>query len=253
LKISTSLAAAIALASISAGAFAQTVTLDYQNDLVSGTYTSLPSGTATSNPITVSLPEASFTGSLSGALTYSVAYSPSAGFNIYTLAAEQFTLTGANGTQLVFEDGPSPLSFFGPLPNSADIGFFDSAGDSTYVQTLNGNPTGATVNIQDNAYHGSPTQLNIGASGVSASYEWATLNGTCNNQFEPANSSGGASYVYNGSGIPVCSLTATSSSPGTWTVATANAPEIDPGMAGSALTLLAGFAAMMRGRRRVAA
>jgi hypothetical protein len=98
LKISTGLSAAIALASISTSAYAQTVTLDYQNNLVSGTYTSLPPGTTATNPITASLPQASFSGSLSGILTYSAAYSPSAGFNIYTLNDEQFTLTGANGT-----------------------------------------------------------------------------------------------------------------------------------------------------------
>jgi hypothetical protein len=252
LKISTSAAAAIALASISASAYAQTFTLDYQNNLVSGTYTSLPPGTTTTNPFTVSLPEASFTGSLTGYLTYTATTS-SSGFHGYTLDGEAFTLSGANGTQVGFINGPMPLSYFGPTAPGV-IGFYDDSIDgSTVVQTQDGNPTGATVSIQNTTYHASPTQLSIGANGVSASYELATVNGGCTNQFEPAFSPGGASYVYNGPGISVCSLTATSSSAGTWTVASTNAPEIDPGMAGSALTLLAGCVAMMRSRGRVVA
>ena len=82
LKILTSFAAAIALAAISASAYAQTFTLDY-NDQVTGTFTSLH---------------------LSGSLTYTLAN------GVYILTAEGFNVTGASGTQY-FQDEPSPLSY----------------------------------------------------------------------------------------------------------------------------------------------
>jgi hypothetical protein len=50
----------------------------------------------------------------------------------------------------------------------------------------------------------------------------------------------------------LCGLTLSDTTPGKWTVTGTAAPEIDPATAGSALTLLAGFAAMMRGRKRIA-
>jgi hypothetical protein len=131
LKISTGLAAAIAFGSISVSAYAQTVTLDYQNDSVGGTYTSLPPGTTTTNPFTVSLPEASFTGNLTGYLTYTATYSSSSGFHGYTLDGEGFTLSGANGTQVAFVNGPFPLSYFGPTAPGT-IGFFDDSINTTH-------------------------------------------------------------------------------------------------------------------------
>jgi hypothetical protein len=238
LKISTSWAAAIVLTSISASAFAQTITLDYQNNLVSGTYTSLPPGLTSTLEYGQTFPEAAFTGSLSGFITYST----SGG-----IADAEFTLAGANGTQLVFIDAPSPLTDYG------NGGICDSFGNCTNVQSSNGSPVSATVNIADvNGRGGAISQLNTTPGGVSLSWEWSSSNGGCGNQFLPENMPGG-DFIYNGAGIPVCSLTATSSSPGSWTVAGVSAPEIDPATAGSALTLLAGFAAMMRGRRRAAA
>jgi hypothetical protein len=226
------------LASISAGAFAQTVTLDYQNDLVSGTYTSLPPGMTSTLEFVQTFPEAAFTGSLSG----SISYSASDG-----VADAEFLLTGANGTQLPFIDAPSPLINFG----SGLI--CDSIGNCTNVQSSNGSPVSATVNIEDvNGREGAISKLNITPGSVSLSWVWSSSNGQCGNQFVPENMPGGG-FIYNGAGISVCSLTATSSSPGSWTVAGASAPEIDPATAGSALTLLARFAAMMRGRRRAAA
>jgi hypothetical protein len=238
LKILTSLAAAIALASIWASAAAQTYTLDY-NDQVSGTFTNLPPGWTSTQPYTQPLPTSAFQGSLSGSLTYTLSN------GTYILTAEGFNVTGASGTQY-FQDDPYPLSYGNGGPN-----FCDLLGHCIDVQGPAGAPTGATVNIANTAYNGGPTQLNISASGVSASYEWGGPNGTCVNQFVPSTTA--PTMVYNGPGIPVCSLTATSASPGTWTVAGANAPEIDPGMAGSALTLLAGCVAMMRARRRISA
>jgi hypothetical protein len=60
-------------------------------------------------------------------------------------------------------------------------------------------------------------------------------------------------YALSGGGR--CGLTLSNFAPGTWTVASTAtaAPEIDPATTGSALTLLAGFAAIARSRRRVAA
>ncbi len=236
LKRSTRLAAAAALTWISASAYAQTFTLDYVNQ-VSGTFTNLPPGWTSTQPLSQPLPTSTFDGSLSGSVTYTLSN------GIYILTAEEFNVTGASGTQY-FQDEPSPLSYGNGGPD-----FCDGLGHCIDVQGPVGDPIGATVNIANTAYNGGPTQLNISASGASVSYEWGGTNGTCTSQFVPSTT--GPTMVYNGPGIPVCTLAATSSSPGTWTVASANAPEIDPGMAGSGLTLLAGCVAMMRGRRSI--
>jgi hypothetical protein len=231
MKVSKSLAAAIALASISASAYAQTVTLDY-SDQVSGTFTSLPQGWPDFQP----LPTSTFDGSLSGSITYTLSN------NIYVLTAEGFNITGASGTQF-FDNEPFPFSYGSGGPN-----FCDGAGHCIDVQGPPGAPTGATVNTSNYAF--SPDgQLIISASGVSASYLSGSLNLPCTAQFFSVD--GGNTFVHTGPNIPVCTLTAASSSPGTWTIASTNAPEIDPGMAGSALTLLAGCVAMMRARKRI--
>jgi hypothetical protein len=241
LKISKGLAAAIALASISTSANSQSVTLDY-NDQVSASITSLPSGLTSLEPLAQPLPTTTFDGSLSGSLTYTVSN------GVYVLTAEGFNVTGASGTQSLdlVGVGPDPFSYGSPAPD-----FCDGPGSCIDVQGPAGAPTGATVNLASDPYNGAVTQLIIGASGASAYYELGGVNGLCVDRFVPSQT--GPALVYNGPSIAVCTLTASSSSPGTWTVASATAPEIDPGMAGSALTLLAGCVAMMRGRRRVAA
>lgn len=236
MKISTGLAATIALASISASAYAQTVTLDYI-DQVSGTFTSLPSGWTSTEPLAQPLPTSTFDGSLSGSLTYTLSN------GVYVLTADGFNVTGASGPQ-GFGSGPSTFSYGSGGPN-----FCAGVGSCIDVEGPAGAPTGATVNLAFNPYNGSVTQLNISASGVSASYELGGTLGPCVDRFVPSPTA--PTMVYNGPSIAVCTLTATSSSPGTWTVASANAPEIDPGMAASALTLLAGCVAMMRGRKRI--
>jgi hypothetical protein len=232
---------------------AQTVTLDYQNNQVSGTYTYLPTGMTATNAPDVPLPEASFSGSLTGSITYTAVYYPSNGFQNYIIDNAQFTLTGANGTPVTFEDLPQ-LGYFGNNTGPGQLDFFDvNNGGSLIVQTVDGVPDGATVDFRNYTYNASNSQLDIGASGVSASYLWqGGFGGECVNQLEPAHDPGGG-FVYSGPEVPICTLTATSSSPGTWTAMTAIAPEIDPATAGSALTLLAGLAATVRARRRRAA
>jgi hypothetical protein len=226
----TSLAAAIALASICASASAQTFTLDY-DDPVSGTFTSLPQGWPETQP----LPTRTFDGTLSGSISYTLSN------NLYVLTAEGFTIAGASGVQ-AFENEPFPFSNGNGGPD-----FCDGAGHCIDVQGPPGAPTDATVNIANNA-NGLLGQLNISASGVSASYLSGSLELPCTAQFFMV--SGQGAPVHTGPTIPVCTLTATSASAGTWTVASADAPEIDPGTAGSALTLLAGFAAMFRSHRQ---
>jgi hypothetical protein len=114
------------------------------------------------------------------------------------------------------------------------------------VITQNGVITGAGVGLVNNAYHSSPTQLSIGPLGDSASYLFGTTLGSCEN-YQRVFDTGG---TYTGDTISPCSVQASSSVAGTWTVSTTNAPEMDPGFAGSAFTLLAGCLAILRGRRR---
>jgi hypothetical protein len=237
LKISTTLAAAAALASITASAYAQTVTLDYI-DPISGTFTTLPAGWTSPEPLAQPLPTTAFDGSLSGSVTYTLSN------GVYVLTADAFNVTGATVPQ-GFGSGASTFSYGNGGPD-----FCDGVGSCIDVQGPAGAPTGATVNLTSNEYHGSDSLLNISASGVSASYELGGTLGPCVDRFVPSQT--GPTMVYNGPTIAVCTITATSSDPGTWTVASADAPEIDPGTAGSALTLLAGCVAMMRGRKRIA-
>jgi hypothetical protein len=118
------------------------------------------------------------------------------------------------------------------LSSSTDLGMpypdfrFDEA---------SGSVVGATISWSDEGYgpDPSPTQFSVGGN------------------------SGDSFSSYSNCNFPTsfsrCGLTLSNSTQGTWTVTSAAAPEVDPANAGSALTLLAGLAAIMRARRRLAA
>lgn len=213
------------------------VTLSYQSAPLVGNYSTLPTGLPNTSP----LPGASFIGTISGTVMFDATTLAQAGF--VTSFTDTFQLTGSGGVDVGFDSGlqPTMLSF-------TNLSCANSSG-SICVTSDGGVITGATVGLVDSVYHGSPSQLSIGAQGDSAFYLFASTQGTCGN----IASEGPPGATYTGPTISPCSVVAASSTPGTWTVASTSAPEIDPGSAASALTLLAGFAALMRGRRRATA
>jgi hypothetical protein len=214
------------------------VTLSYQSAPLIGSYSSLPTGLSN----TAALPTSSFTGTITGSLVFDETTNPPT--QSIVPISDSFQLMGSGGTDIGFFSGPAPL-----LVSYNNLSCANGS-NVICVTTADGAITGATVGLVDSAYRGTPSQLSIGPQGDMASYLYSTtLQGTCGN----IASEGPPGATYTGSTISPCSVQAASSTPGTWTVTTTSAPEIDPGTAASALTLLAGFAALVRGRRRATA
>lgn len=210
------------------------VTLNYQSAPLTGTYSSLVSGLPAADPFVNS----TFTGTLDASVVFDetqLALNSETGAISYN-----FTLNGtgaAAGVSLGFDSYPVPIYVYqGCRAGDYAIGICSS----------NGGVTGATVDIAVSqgveSMASSFSNLSIGPLGDAATVEntgcGAALQGT-------------TGTTYTGPSMGVCYLQAANSTAGSWTVA--SAPEIDPGTAGSALTLLAGFAAMVRGRRRATA
>jgi hypothetical protein len=208
---------AMLLALASTSAAAQTVTWEYSNPNVSGTYESLSEGASTESI-------AAFQGTLSGSFSYTISG------NSYTLNSESFTLTGASGSQ-VFVDFPAPLWAPPGIPD-----FCDDAGDCI-------NATASpTLNIENIWSGGATSTLAITADGLTGTYAYRGSNGGCAQAITFGANTGPA--------IPVCSVSLSSDSAGTWVDPVTAAPEMDVGSAGAAMTLLAGCVAIM-GRRRI--
>jgi hypothetical protein len=106
------------------------------------------------------------------------------------------------------------------------------------LQELNGNVVGAAIS------------WSFTSTGPFASTETINVGGSGGDSF--LDQSGCSRNAPGGGGL--CPTSLSNSTQGTWTVAgaAAAAPEIDPASAASALTLLVGFAAIMRGRKRTA-
>ncbi|HEY4340136.1 MAG TPA: hypothetical protein VGM97_09345 [Steroidobacteraceae bacterium] len=242
MKASMPLVAAIALAGICSpwGANADDiVTLDYQSAPLTGSYTYLPSG-MTWNTFDPPLPSAPFTGFISGTVVFDETSLNVGGLIGPIFADFELAGTGTNAVDL-YSTAP-PLIYNGPCS-------YSRGADCIGLSSDNGAITGATVGFDGDAYHGTITTLSIQPSGDSASFLLASTQGTCQNL---VNETSPGVYTYTGAPISPCSVQASSSMAGTWTVKTTSAPEIDPGAAGSGLTLLAGCLALLRGRRRAA-
>jgi hypothetical protein len=206
------------------------VTLTYQSAPLTGTYTTIVSGLPISDPFI----SGAFTGTVSGSVIYDQTLFSQAGY--FAPISYNFTLTGSGGVNFGFVSAPGPCI------------------DCIAIISSNGVITGAQVDLVNNATSEiftppmiSFTVLTIGPQGDSASVSGRN----CSNDQEYYEILF-ASPTYPGS-TGVCSVQASSSMAGTWTETSTAAPEIDPATAGSALTLLVGLAAIMRGRRRVAA
>lgn len=213
---------------------AQTTTLEYQGELLGGTSTSLLSG-ATGLPGDLPLTYSPFAGSITGTLT--VSGQPDSPYLM--LIGYNFSLTGDDGSDTYLSGGPIPLNNFGAPENSF-------CGDGCINLTVLGNSfVGATLDLSNTAYHASPEYFGISPSGDFVNYLYATSEGTCQNEQAVGNPNG--TFTYGGPTIQDCSIDASNSDPGHWTVM--KVPELDDTSVFGALTLLLGGLAVLRGRR----
>jgi hypothetical protein len=240
-RTSTWLAAGIALslASLPLTANAdELVTLSYQSALLTGSYSYLPTGLSDS----ALLPSSPFTGTLSGSVLFDETTLALNG--VVSPISYDLELMGSGGLDIGF--GSTAPIFLFDVTSEFEAASCAGSSNNICVITQNGVITAASVGLVSNFYHSPPTQLSIGPQGDSAFYQFATTMGTCEN-YQLTFDTGS---TYTGNTISPCVVQASSATAGKWTVSSTNAPEIDPGFAGSGLTLLAGCLAILRGRRR---
>lgn len=211
-------------------ASAQTTVLQYQGDIMTGTSTSLSAGQ--SSP---TLPTNPFIGYLTASVTLSGPLGPTS----LTLESWQVNLEGSNGIDLSFMGAPEPVLVNCCLSGSGFVG-----NNEIGITTDDGAVTGATMGISVDPYHGNNAYISIGPSGDFFSYSYGTTQGACENLVPDYP----GAPPYSGGTINPCSVQASNTLRGKWTVTAA--PEIDPGFAGSALTLLLGTLVVLQGRRR---
>src|SRR5487761_156041 len=213
---------------------AQTTTLAYRGELVTGTSTSLLSGT-TGPPDLLPLTPLPFSGFVSGTITFS----GSLAADNLALVSYDFRLRGTDGSDIGLY--ALPAGFSGG-PNFCGL---DSCIDLTLLDGVT--PVGATVDLAYDEYHEPQSDLIASPAGDSVSYEQAGSYGSCQSLQDTYYPDGTAAYT--GPTIRDCTTDASNIDPGRWTVVPA--PEFDPASGYAALTLLLGGLAMLRGRRRV--
>ncbi len=135
-----------------------------------------------------------------------------------------------------FPNGPD--SFFSSVPHSGLASTID-------IVTQGASILGADVDINN----GPMSMITLSANGAASDFEVLGSNvlGDCESQLGAITHSAPGTVANPGPAIP-CSFNA-STTTGTWTVTSTAAPEIDPASGFSALTLLLGAVAVIRGRR----
>jgi hypothetical protein len=218
---------------VAATARAQITTLEWQGGPITGSSATLLGG-ATGPPGDLPLTSSPFVGQITGTLT--VSGQPN-GDNL-ALVSFDFELQGSYGADIGLYPGPLPLTnFLTPGPN-------ELCGDGCiYLTVLNNSFVGATLDLSGDDYH--EPQEYFGLDSVS--YLYAGTNGTCQSA-GPENGNPDGSVTYEGPTIHNCIIDAGGSG-GHWTV---KAPELDETSTLSALTLLLGSLAVLRGRRGMA-
>lgn len=210
---------------------AQSTVLEYQGNIMIGTNTSLPTGQSS-----LPLPSAPFGGYFTALINLEGPIGPTS----LMLQSWQVNLDGTNGINLTFGGGnEAPILLNCCLNGSGFVG-----PDEIGITTLDGAITGATMGIGLNFYHSPTAEITIGPAGDSIFYQYGTTQGACENMV-PAYSGGSP---YEGPPINPCLVDASTDKPGRWTVSAA--PEIDPRFGITALTLLLGGLAVLRGSHR---
>jgi hypothetical protein len=214
--------ALIALASFSSMATAQDYVLTYSGQMI-GTEDSILTGATESTPLPYS---AMFSGflDLSGPVD-NLALDTHSG--LATVVNPPFIPNGPDS--FITSSGPGPFEYVSKIN----------------IVTQGGSIVGANVSIDN----GPTSMLSISANGAASELQvfGNNVTGNCESQLGAITQSAPGSVANPGPAIP-CDLNASAIN-GTWTVKTTAAPEIDPTSAFSALTLLMGILAVVRGRR----
>jgi hypothetical protein len=151
---------------VSAGAEAQTTTLFYQSTAMTGTSDYLAAGAT-------GLTTAPIVGSVSGTLVFT----GSLAAGDLDVTSYDFTFFGNNGSPVTVDApaGPGPGVIVGN-------GQFFGLGTNFSVTTANGAIIGGSGNLVNEGYHTSTTALTIGSTGDAFQYQYATVDGSCQNQ-----------------------------------------------------------------------
>jgi hypothetical protein len=214
----------------------QSQTLDFY-DRVSGESATLLSGTV--GPIDyLPLASAPFFGSVTGSITLDGSD-----------ASYDFTLTEHGGNRGPGIDAINEFTLSGTFTDcSGGYCVFGPPGAGFHLLTNSkGAITGATVNLMDDIYNGTQSNLMIGAAGVQAAYI-GFIPGTSGYDCQAAeltNFTSNGEGTYTGPTIKNCSVFAGSAKAGHWSVT----PEIDPASAAGGLALLIGGVLVLRSWR----
>jgi hypothetical protein len=213
---------------------AQTTTLEYHGELMTGTSASLLNGSTGPDQEYLPLTTEPFEGRITGTLT--VSGQPNS--NDLALVSYNFFLTGEDGLRIGLYAGPAPLIYDGGTSNS--FCGYDGCIDLTM---LNNSFVGAALDLSDDTYHSDQSEFVVSPLGDSVFYLQASTQGTCQTEYFGSPNPDG-SFTYNGPTVRDCSVDASNSDPGRWSVM--KAPELDGTSALGALTLLLGSLAVLR-------
>jgi uncharacterized repeat protein (TIGR03803 family) len=181
------------------------VTLTYHSSpSLSGTYTFLPTGLLSNQD----LPSAPFSGTLSGTVVVdkTTLDENQNGYSDFPLYSS-FQLVGTGGTNVTMYSTYQVLIGDGQ-------GSCAGYENNICLTTSNGVITGATVSLFGQSYHSYLSALSIGTQGESENYEFGSTYGGCEDYLD----SGPPGTIYTGPMISPCSVQASSSLAGTWTV-----------------------------------
>jgi hypothetical protein len=224
----------VAMVAAPIAATAQTTTLEYQGDVITGISTYLPNGFTGGEY--APLPTSPFVGSFSASITVD----GSVRANDLNITAANFVFGGSNfvsgnGATFSLEMAQSPQSI-ASAQGAPNFCVLEGCVDLTISH---GAITGATVDINSLIYNASDYLYGIGPHGDFIDYAYGNEGGCPN--FPPP------SGTYTGPTISPCSLGGSNTRAGTWIVS--RVPEIDPSLTMSGVMLLIGGLAVLRGRR----
>jgi len=226
---------------------ADTITLDYQGYVMGGTSTVLPANWdmpgGGAGPIAYAQQS---TVSTTATLDAQIVYSGSVAQNNLSVVSVQVDLSGNNGTPFGYLNlGAGDLAQFVIQEPGGGLCYTESVavGGCATLTTSGNAVTGATIQISSDWYHDSLSEytFNIGPNGDSFSL------GTSEEAFSCAM---GPAYVTYVGATPnnnaPCNINVSNPTAGVWTTVSP-APEVDSAAATTALALLFGSLAVMRG------
>jgi hypothetical protein len=251
-------AAVFAMLACPIAALAQAVTYDFTGTIITGptanSYATAPSGIYAGD-----------TGTVSGTYTFDLAYNnPALVPGTFGMAGgDALNATGTNPNLPQPQTAPGNVfstTLVGTSAGDAGLSYTTAAPQGQY-SSISGVQATLSFGVE---YYGNPqyiaSESNYANSLIGTDSALSIAGPSCDCPNPPVGfTSAGLPVIVSGLTYTGSVATSVNDMPNSLyfdvtslTPATTSAPEIDPETAGSALTLLAGFAALMRGRRRVA-